>query len=309
MLLVNDDRRVEVTVKAHYIAIIAWSTAMAQPNIPFMGAVKLGSKKLVAQHLATGKAPLNTKDELGNSALHYAVNLDSYEITQLLLEHNAQVNTRNNKDATPLHIAVRHRNPKLVSLLLKHGADANSIDAEGNSPLHLTADYAHIKCGLEIIDLLRTYGAHVTICNKAAQTAHACILEKQCNLQSSHAIHAKNLTTAVSVVHPQQPCSTKPEFTHVHRRYFKYAKSNNVHKMRNMLKHPHVNINVQHGPLQRTALMHAIRNNRCSMAQLLIDAGIDTSLRDCNGMTAYDYARIYNCPMIAAKLQSKYPAA
>jgi ankyrin repeat protein len=276
---------------------------MAAPNIPFMGAVKLGSKKLVAQHLATGKAPLNFKDELGNSALHYAVNLDSYEITQLLLEHHALVNIRNNQDVTPLHIAVRHRNTKIVNLLLKHGADANSIDAEGNSPLHLTANYAHIKCGLEIIELLRTYGAHVTICNNAAKTAHACIIHHQSNLQSSCVIHQKNLITAQQIVHPEQMYPAKSEFTHVHRKYIKCAKSTNLHKMRTMLKHPHININVQHGPSRRSALMHALRHHRCTMAQLLIDAGIDTNLRDCNGLTAYDYARIYNHPTIATQLQ------
>lgn len=298
----------EVIVKAYYIAIIAWHTTMAQPNIPFMGTVKLGSKKLVAQHLANGNAPLNAQDELGNSPLHYAVNLDSYEITQLLLKHNATVNARNNQNVTPLHIAVRHRNTKLVSLLLKHGADANSIDAEGNSPLHLTADYAHIKCGLEIIALLRSCGAHTTICNKEDKTARACILEQQRNLQSSHTIHTKNLTTAIEILHPEQIHSLESEFTHVHRHYIKCAKTTNVQKMRTVLKHPCVNINIQYGQLRRTALMHAIRNNRCTMAQLLIDAGIDINLRDCNGMTAYDYARIYNRPTIATQLQSKSAA-
>lgn len=290
-------------MKAYFIAIIAWHATMAMPNIPFMGAVKLGSPKLVAHHLATGKAPINYQDELGNSALHYAVNLDSYEITRLLLEHQALAHVRNNQDVTPLHIAVRHCNARLVRILLKYGADPNSADAQGNSPLHLTAHHAHTMCGIQIIDLLRNYGARATLCNKEQKTAQACLLERQSNLQTTFIMHKNNLATAVVIAHAQETNRIKPTYRRVHKKYITCAKTTNLRKMRTILKHPCVDINAQYGSSQRSALMHAIRSNRCSMAQLLIDAGIDTQLRDCNGLTAHDYARIYNQPALATKLQ------
>jgi ankyrin repeat protein len=293
-----------VIVNKYLSVILVWHTVGAQPTIPFIGTVKLGSRKLVAQHLATGKAPVNMHDELGNTPLHYAVNLDSYEITQLLLEHHAQVNARNNAQTTPLHIAVRHRNTRIVHLLLTFGADANSLDATGTSPLHLTASYAHMKCGLEIIELLRTHGAHTAICNNEQKTPHACIIDKHATLQSPHPVHRKNLTSAATLLHPDN----KPQqaaYEKVHRSFITCAKTTNIKKMRTLLNHPHININAQHGPLQRSALMQAIRNNRCDIAQLLIDAGIDTSLRDINGLTALDYARIYNRPTILRTLEQR----
>lgn len=291
-------------MRPYFIAIIAWHATIAKPNIPFMGAVKLGSPKLVAQHLATDTVLVNYQDELGNSALHYAVNLDSYEITRLLLEHHADAHIRNNESVTPLHIAVRHCNPRIVRLLLKYGADPNSMDAQRNNPLHLAAPHAHTFCGVEIIRLLHSYGAHATNCNTEQKTAQACLLERQQNLQSTFILHKKNICTATKIAHTKPKAHAKPNFIHVHRKYIKCAKTANTSKMRSLLAHPRININVQCGRLQRSALMHAIRNNRCHMAQLLIDAGVDTTLRDCNGLTAYDYARMYNQPSIATQLQS-----
>ena len=40
----------------------------------------------------------------------------------------------------------------------------------------------------------------------------------------------------------------------------------------------------------RTALMYAARNSTPEMVQLLLDYGADKSIKDDDGMTAYDYA-------------------
>lgn len=211
-------------MKAWFFACITLHAVMAQPIIPLMGAAKMGSKKIVLQHLACTHAPINEQDELGNSPLHYAVNIDSYEIARALLEHHADANLQNSAGLTPLHVAIKHRNQKIVRLLLRHGADPNRVDLHGNSPLHLTAAYAHTQCGVTIIDSLRTYGADPTLCNNANKTPHITIIEQPYN--NLLPIHEKNLKAATTCLHansyPQQ--SDLPIHPTSQRAYHTYAK-------------------------------------------------------------------------------------
>ena len=53
----------------------------------------------------------------------------------------------------------------------------------------------------------------------------------------------------------------------------------------------------------KTALHRAAENNAYDMALFLVEKGIDTSIKDANGQTAYDYAVQSNNKDIIALLE------
>ena len=50
---------------------------------------------------------LETRNEVGQSPLHYAIELGHVEIAQILLDQSADVNTKDNDDWTPLISAAK----------------------------------------------------------------------------------------------------------------------------------------------------------------------------------------------------------
>ncbi|WP_353289347.1 ankyrin repeat domain-containing protein [Wolbachia endosymbiont (group A) of Paraperithous gnathaulax] len=44
------------------------------------------------------------------------------DIAKVLLKHNADINTKNNEGRTALHYAAKYNHQELVELLLAHGA-------------------------------------------------------------------------------------------------------------------------------------------------------------------------------------------
>jgi hypothetical protein len=74
--------------------------------------------------LLQGKAQVDLQDDVGFTALHYAVGeYYNLEITKLLLQHNANVNIRSKRGFTPLFAACKLENVDAIKLLLERGAD------------------------------------------------------------------------------------------------------------------------------------------------------------------------------------------
>jgi hypothetical protein len=75
---------------------------------------------------------INTTDEQGNTALHYAMlaGVPGFA-AKWLIENGANVDAFNKARVTPLMLAAEGRSD-LVSLLLQRGADANLTDKSGN---------------------------------------------------------------------------------------------------------------------------------------------------------------------------------
>ncbi|XP_075456615.1 uncharacterized protein LOC142495268 isoform X2 [Ascaphus truei] len=105
---------------------------------------------------------VNTRNKIGNSALHFAaLRTDCYEILRLLLICGAEVDVENDTCVTPLFYTIFMSNFHGTRLLIDYGANVNHLDDHG-----LTA-FAHIHnfdewigCGLfddEINDLFKAY--------------------------------------------------------------------------------------------------------------------------------------------------------
>jgi ankyrin repeat protein len=90
------------------------------------------------RHQIDSGADVNTKDNEGNTPLHFAVNSDSAEVVKELLDSGADIEATNEKGETPLNIAVGNGIPgsiEIIRLLRERGANPHAEANNGVSPL------------------------------------------------------------------------------------------------------------------------------------------------------------------------------
>lgn len=266
--------------------------AYRQPYIPLLGTARLGSEKLSYERLRSGENP-NQSDELGNTPLHYAVFLQSKEVTNLLLNFKANPNAQNNKGKTPLHIAVQKGNDYLARRLMAYGANPNAQDLAGDTPLHTAARRSERKHTYRLIHDLLCFGADKNIENNAHETVQTLAQPLKLFPNTVHAYYKqkKQHCNVISAIASSTPKVDRP-CTPLDRSFMRTAKTTHVTKLHNIVQCPSININLQAGKYKRTALMQAARNNRTETAEYLVNvAHADITLRDASGRTALDYAR------------------
>jgi ankyrin repeat protein len=80
---------------------------------------------------------LDAKYIVGKTALHRALELENYEIAELLIKSGAELNTVDDNGITPLQMAIMNvrDDRKYVKMLLDYGADPTAADASGQSVL------------------------------------------------------------------------------------------------------------------------------------------------------------------------------
>jgi ankyrin repeat protein len=123
--------------------------------------------KEVEQLLNSNAENINSVDNRGTTALHFAAANDFVELTQFLLEKGANINVSNQDGATALFSAVSFGNERIVSILLKAGSQVNVQDINGRSPLHQVA----LMVGtVAIAKLLVNSGARIDLRDKLNQT-------------------------------------------------------------------------------------------------------------------------------------------
>lgn len=111
----------------------------------------------VFKMLLNGGAKHDTAGAPNNfSVLHSAVKSCNKEIVTMCLDVGADVNVRDARRYTPLHIASQEGCIEIVKILLEVGADVNARTREGgDTPLAMAQKYNHTA----IIELLLKYGA------------------------------------------------------------------------------------------------------------------------------------------------------
>lgn len=77
---------------------------------------------------------INLKDSYGNICLHYSVEKNKKNVTELLLSYGANINHQNNSGNTPLHLACVNNNIEMVTLLLKYHSDPELSDYSNKLP-------------------------------------------------------------------------------------------------------------------------------------------------------------------------------
>ena len=140
---------------ALFLAVLIGADA---PESPVADAAMMGDVDVVRQLLREG-ADVNAAQGDGMSALHWAAERGSAELTEMLLYAGATVDavTRIGR-YTPLHIASRNGQAQVVSAVLSAGADVGArTDPGGTTALHLAATAGDAS----VIGLLVEAGAEV----------------------------------------------------------------------------------------------------------------------------------------------------
>lgn len=121
------------------ICWLALPSAFAEsPHISsdFSAALRNGDARAIRAALDNG-APVNARDERGNTPLMLAAVYGDVASMKVLLDHGAQINVTNAEGATPL-IRAAYDFDK-ARLLVDRGADVNARSALGETPLMLAA--------------------------------------------------------------------------------------------------------------------------------------------------------------------------
>ncbi|XP_028395339.1 serine/threonine-protein kinase TNNI3K-like [Dendronephthya gigantea] len=121
-------------------------------------AVTQGTLEMM-KYLVEHGAYVNDKDNVGRTALSYAVTKGRVEMMKYLVEHGADVNDKDNVGRTALSYAVTKGRVEMMKYLVEHGADVNDKDDVGRTALH----YAVIKGTLEMMKYLVEHGADGTL--------------------------------------------------------------------------------------------------------------------------------------------------
>ena len=120
-------------------------------------AVMHGNKSVVSA-LLQHKADVNAPQIDGSTALHWAVQADNLELTDLLIRFGAHVSAANKAGATPLLLATINGNAAIVERLIAAGADPNA-------PLTKFADTALMMTSrtgkIEAVKVLVDHGAQI----------------------------------------------------------------------------------------------------------------------------------------------------
>jgi ankyrin repeat protein len=110
---------------------------------PLLLALSQGHAEVVKYLLEAG-ADVTLADEVGNTALYLAVELDQVEIVRLLLSHSkAELNVKGQRGMTLLLLALRRGHAEVVKYLLEAGADVTLADEAGNTALYQAVGRGH----------------------------------------------------------------------------------------------------------------------------------------------------------------------
>jgi hypothetical protein len=97
---------------------------------------------------------ISVQDKNGQTALHLAVQANSWLTVQLLLDRKADFGFQDKNGRTALHLAAQANSEETVKLLLDHGANINVVDKDGLTALFLGTSHTSRK---EVKILLATW--------------------------------------------------------------------------------------------------------------------------------------------------------
>jgi hypothetical protein len=106
----------------------------AVTTAPLQQAAGDGDLERVKELLAKG-TDVNSRDNLGSTALMFAALSGNVEICKFLLEKKADINAKNNDGVTALMFASTQGFLPVVEFLVEKGADINVADKDGRSAL------------------------------------------------------------------------------------------------------------------------------------------------------------------------------
>jgi ankyrin repeat protein len=137
------------------------TTELSAESLVLHQAVEIQSLEIV-ETLVQRKADINARNSEGRSPLHIAASLGNDPILLILLHARAKVNQLDKMGRTPLHLASLHGFFRTCTHLLDHGSNVNLFDNLGRLPAHYACDIGHDK----LLKLLLEKGSDTLITDK-----------------------------------------------------------------------------------------------------------------------------------------------
>lgn len=145
------------------LLFMGMSTAFSQE---IFDAIKKNDLPQIRSLLENNPRLLSSRDDSGNSPLHFAVRQIQPETISFLLAEGAEVNCRNTNLQTPLHVASYLGSADIARLLIEKGADVAAADYTLHTPLH----YAARSGSREVTEILLKSGAPIEARNSYGRT-------------------------------------------------------------------------------------------------------------------------------------------
>ncbi|XP_036360973.1 26S proteasome non-ATPase regulatory subunit 10-like [Octopus sinensis] len=135
---------------------------------PLMLACEVGADRRIIKILVFAGGDVGTKDVIGRTALHWAVDGRRLEAVEILLSRGSEINGKSNGGWTPLHVAAANDWTDGVAFLLKQtDVEVHAWSNDGRMPLHWACFRGH----LHIVEILLGHnGIDVNVVDNAGDT-------------------------------------------------------------------------------------------------------------------------------------------
>ena len=240
--------------------------------------------------LLTARPPINEKNSRGDTPLHIATQNNYFTIIEKLLNAGADTCAYNASCETPLHLAVRENKAATVAVLLTARPPINEKNSRGDTPLHIAVQ----KKYLTIIQKLLNAGANINATNNNGDTPlHIAVqegsfweIDKLLTAGANvNAINNEGDTPShLAVRLPAISCSEDFFISDPLKLYF-----NPVNKI--VSAGANLNIMNHNGD---TPLHIAVRDGSFENIYLMLKRSPDLTLKNRDGKTAWDLARVTN---------------
>jgi len=164
------------------LVVVLLSAAQALAASSDVADAVMRGKKDVLRSLLQQKADVNTPQNDGTTALHWAVRADDLETADLLLKAGAKVATANREGATPMQLAALNGSARMIERLVKAGADPNTpLSSSGDTPLMMASKAGKadaVKVLLDSgakVDARETWGDTTALMWAVAESNHAVV--------------------------------------------------------------------------------------------------------------------------------------
>lgn len=280
---------------------------------PLLSAVGRGDQDTV-QVLFEAGADVGSVDALGRNVLHIAALRDRGEIAALLIAHGADVQHADASGDTPLHAAANVNAASVAAALTAAGVDVAARNAKGKSAI----DIAREKGFSPLVDQLERHIDHGPRLRREllASIYRMVIEDGDVNALRTASITPRELTDAGQyLLHQVSETDNVATIRALLKAGFKVSTRDAeglqpLHRAAGAgaaaatltLLRAKAVPNDQKNLAKYTPLHFAAVSGNEETVRALLDAGADPSLRNSNGQTPADVARLANHPELAAML-------